>query len=64
MSSPTTSVLGDHPRSRWTGGSHKRSGGRLRRGLSTLLILAGGLLLADVVATLVWQEPVTALVGL
>jgi sortase A len=34
------------------------------RKLSTLLIVAGVLLLADVAATLVWQEPVTALVGL
>jgi sortase A len=32
--------------------------------LSTLLIVAGLLLLGDVTATLVWQEPVTALVGL
>ena len=32
--------------------------------LSTLLIVAGGLLLADVIATLVWQEPLTALVAL
>jgi sortase A len=36
----------------------------LSRTLSTLLIVAGLLLLGDVVATLVWQEPVTALVGL
>jgi sortase A len=35
-----------------------------RRALSTLLVVAGLLLLADVAATLVWQEPVTALVGL
>jgi sortase A len=35
-----------------------------RRALSTLLIVAGLLTLADVAATLVWQEPVTALVGL
>jgi sortase A len=37
---------------------------RLARALSTLLILTGVLLLADVAATLVWQEPVTAVVGL
>jgi sortase A len=30
------------------------------RGLSTVLIVAGALVLADGVATLVWQEPVTA----
>jgi sortase A len=35
-----------------------------RRALSTLLVVAGLLVLADVAATLVWQEPVTALVGL
>jgi sortase A len=34
------------------------------RALSTLLIVAGVLLLADVGATLVWQEPVTAVIGL
>lgn len=37
---------------------------RLARGLSTLLILAGLLILADVAVTLVWQEPVTALIAL
>lgn len=41
-----------------------RSDRRLRRALSTLLIVAGVLLLADVGATLVWQEPVTAVIGL
>jgi len=30
------------------------------RGLSTILIVAGSLLLADAVVTLVWQEPVSA----
>ena len=37
---------------------------RSRRGLrtlSTVLIVAGALLLADAVITLVWQEPVSAL---
>jgi sortase A len=33
---------------------------RALRALSTLLIVAGALVLADGVATLVWQEPVTA----
>ena len=33
------------------------------RGLSTVLIVAGVLLLADAVATLVWQEPVSALLA-
>jgi sortase A len=32
--------------------------------LSGLLIAAGVLLLADVITTMVWQEPVTALIGL
>lgn len=41
-----------------------RAGGRTRRTLSTLLIAIGVLLLADVVTTLVWQEPVTAVIGL
>lgn len=40
---------------------HRR---RISRALSTLLIVIGVLLLADVAATLVWQEPVTAVVGL
>jgi sortase A len=39
-------------------------GRRLTRTVSTLLIVAGLLMLADVIATLVWQEPVTAVVGL
>ncbi len=34
---------------------------RALRALSTVLIVAGALLLADGVATLVWQEPLTAL---
>jgi len=39
-----------------------RSGrGRAARALAILLILAGALVLADVVVTLVWQEPVSAL---
>lgn len=33
------------------------------RGLSTVLIVAGALLLADAVTTLVWQEPVSALMA-
>ena len=33
------------------------------RGLSTVLIVAGALLLADAVTTLVWQEPVSALLA-
>ncbi len=36
---------------------------RVQRGLSTVLIVAGLLLLADVAATLLWQEPVTALIA-
>ena len=36
---------------------------RALRSLSTVLIVAGALLLADAVATLVWQEPLSALYG-
>jgi sortase A len=64
MSSGNVSALSRGLRSRWTGGSHKRSPRRFSRTLSLLLIVVGLLLLADVVVTLVWQEPVTALVGL
>jgi len=40
----------------------RRSRGRAAlRGLSTALIVAGTLLLADAVATLVWEEPVSSL---
>jgi sortase A len=34
---------------------------RVLRGLSTVLIVAGGLILLDAAATLLWQEPLTAL---
>jgi sortase A len=34
---------------------------RILRGVSTLLILAGALVLADAATTLLWQEPLTAL---
>ena len=34
---------------------------RALRSLSTVLIIAGALLLADAITTLVWQEPVTAI---
>lgn len=64
MSSGQASTLSRGPRSSGTGGSSKRSGSRFSHRLSTLLILAGLLLLADVVTTLIWQEPVTALIGL
>jgi sortase A len=43
---------------------HRSADRRLARALSTLLIVGGLLLLADVAVTLVWQEPVTALMGL
>jgi sortase A len=36
---------------------------RLLRALSTVLVVAGGVLLLDAGLTLVWQEPVTALLG-
>jgi sortase A len=58
--SSAAAALRRKPRSSGTGVPPSRSG---RRVLSTLLILAGVLLLADVVTTLVWQEPVTALVA-
>ncbi len=64
MNTGNASALRRRPRSRWTGGAHRRSAQRLSRALSLLLIVAGALLLADVAATLVWQEPVTALVAL
>ena len=64
MSADTSFVLRRSPRSRWTRGSQGRPRRRLTRALSALLIAAGLLLLADVAATLVWQEPVTAMVGL
>lgn len=60
----TAAAIKRNPRSSGTGGPGRRSGRRGSRILSTLLIVAGGLLLADVIATLVWQEPVTALVAL
>ncbi len=43
----------DHPDDRWSR--------RALRGLSTVLIAAGLLLLVDAVLTTVWQEPVTSL---
>lgn len=46
--------------SRWTASS----GWRLVRIFSTLLIVIGLLLLADVGVTLLWQEPITAAIGL
>ncbi len=41
----------------------RRRGTRLIRDVASVLILAGLLLLLDAGVTLVWQEPVTALVG-
>jgi sortase A len=52
----------DAPRSRRRS-RRVRAAERLTRGVSVLLILAGTLLLADVAITLVWQEPVSALLG-
>jgi sortase A len=37
---------------------------RLVRDISSVLIISGVLLVADAVVTLVWQEPVTAVIGL
>ena len=48
-----------------TGGRRRHSGRwRLLRDLSAVLILSGLLLLVDAGVTLLWQEPVTAVVGL
>jgi sortase A len=64
--SGATLLLRRSPRTptRPPGGPETRSDRRLAKALSTLLIVAGALLLADVGATLFWQEPVTAVVGL
>jgi sortase A len=56
---PTTALQRD---SRSSGTAS--AGRRLTRLFSTLLIFVGLLLLADVAVTLVWQEPVTAAIGL
>ena len=53
------SVLSTSGRSR--GGSRRR---RALRDISSVLILSGLLLLADAGVTLLWQEPVTAAIGL
>jgi len=42
----------------------RRRRARFARGLSSLLIVTGLLVLADAVVTLIWQEPVSALIGL
>lgn len=41
----------------------RRRSPRLTRGLALLLIAAGGLVIADAVITLLWQEPITALIA-
>lgn len=60
MSAPATSAPQRGTRSSATAGR----GRRLARTFSTLLIVVGLLLLADVGVTLLWQEPVTAAIGL
>lgn len=60
----SAAALRRRTRSGGAGGPGKRARVRPARALSTLLIIAGGLLLADVIATLVWEEPVTAVVAL
>lgn len=47
-----------------TPGRARRPRRRLARRLSAALILTGSLLLADAAVTALWQEPVTAVVGL
>jgi sortase A len=54
---PRLVLLPDEPARR------RRRPGRAWRWLSTLMIIAGLTLGADVVATLVWQEPVTAVIA-
>jgi sortase A len=61
MSGPAYGTLQRRARSSGTGPAGIRP---RRRILSTLLIAVGLLLLADVAATLVWQEPVTAVIAL
>jgi sortase A len=53
-----SAVLFEAPRLR------KRPRRRLLRAVALVLIVSGLLLLADAVVTLVWQEPVTAAIGL
>lgn len=55
---PITSAAKGDPR-----GRPRRRSLRLTRGLAVLLILAGGLVIADAVVTLLWQEPITALIA-
>jgi sortase A len=65
MSSGTTTGL--KPLGNLSGGrrrTHRRRGGRLAGLASIVLIVVGVLMLADVLTTLVWQEPVSAMVGL
>jgi sortase A len=66
MTQPTVSRVTRGPAPpplRLEGPVRRRRPSRLRRGLSTLLILAGLALGADVGLTLVWQEPVTAVIA-
>jgi sortase A len=44
--------------------TRRRVAGRLIRDVASVLMISGALLLLDAVATLVWQEPVTAVIGL
>jgi sortase A len=62
--SRTSSILGG-PLIPLTGGRRRRSARwRVLRDLSAVLIISGVLLLVDAGVTLLWQEPVTAMVGL
>jgi sortase A len=62
--STAAAALRRNPRPGRAGDPGRRPPRRAVKTLSTLLILAGALLLADVITTLLWQEPVTALVAL
>jgi sortase A len=60
VSAPAGSALQRGSRSSGTASN----GQRLIRAISTLLVVVGLLLLADVAATIIWQEPITAAIGL
>ncbi len=52
------------PAPRETGPRERRLGTRLLRDLSLVLLISGLLLLADAAATLLWQEPLSAVIAL
>lgn len=65
MSQTSSTNSGALIRTRLMGGRRRRSARwRLLRDLSAVLIISGVLLLVDAGVTLLWQEPLTALIGL